>query len=131
MDLILKQFRMRKENYLKLKNTRMIKGRLYGKHVIFQMVQMMIVGIIGVLKTGEQSGMLATNPLIMRTRRFLHLHLILRGVHPKELLKSCVRSIQTYHSPVSMMSQDVRLQGIIRTVCKVSTWGCIASTPPL
>ena len=68
---------------------------MFGKHTIFQMVRMMIGGICGVLTTGEQSGMLATNPLSMKTRRFLHLHSILRGVHPKELLKSYVRSTQT------------------------------------
>ena len=42
----------KKENYLKLNNTRMIKGMLYGKHLIFQMVRMMIDGIIGALITG-------------------------------------------------------------------------------
>ena len=56
---------------------------------------------------------------------------IQRGVHPKELWKSCVRSIQSYHSNVSMMNQDVNQQDITRTVCKVSTWGCICDPIPL
>ena len=43
-----------KENYPSLNNTRMIRGRLFGKHTIFQMVRMMIDGIIGTLRTGEQ-----------------------------------------------------------------------------
>jgi len=86
---------------------------------------------IGALKTGEQSGMLATNPLIMRMMRFSHLHSILRGVHPKVLLKDCVRSIQNLHSNVSMMSQEWNQQGITRTVCKVSTWGCMRDPIPL
>ena len=105
-----------KENYLPLNNTKMIKGMLFGKHLIFQMVRMMIDGIIGVLKTGEQSGMLATNLLIMRMMRFSHLHSILRGVHQRELLKDCVRSIQNLHSNVSMMNQEWKQQGTIRTV---------------
>ena len=113
------------------RNKRMIRGRLFGKHPIFQMVRMMIDGIIGVLRTGVQSGMLATNLLSMKTRRFLHLHSILRGVHPKELLKDCVRSIQSYHSNVSMMNQEWNQQGITRTVCKVSTWGCMRNPIPL
>ena len=50
-------FPMRRENYPSLNNTRMIKGRLFVKHTTFQMVRMMIAGIIGVLQTGEQSGM--------------------------------------------------------------------------
>ena len=124
--LILRTSRMKKENYLNLNNTKMIKGMLSGKHLIFQMVRMMIDGIIGVFRTGEQSGMLATNPLIMRMMRFSHLHSILRGVHQMELLKDCVRSIQSYHSNVSMMNQEWNQQGTIRTVYKVSTWGCIA-----
>jgi len=68
------------------------------------------------IPTGVQSGSLTLPTLNMQTRNSCNLHSLLRGVHPKELLKSCVRSIQTYHSLVSMMSQDVRLQGIIRTV---------------
>ena len=98
------------------RNKRMIRGRLFGKHTIFQMVRMMIDGIIGVLRTGEQSGTVqnfALNTWMMNNWNSL---LVLRGVHPKELLKSCVRSIQTYHSLVSMMNQEWRLQDTIRTV---------------
>merc|ERR1712023_518098 len=105
-----------KENYPSLKYTRMIKGRLCGKHTTFQMVRMMIDGITGALLTGVQSGMFQSSTLNMRIVRFWNLLLVLRGVHPKELLKSCVKSIQTYHSLVSMMNQDVRLQDTIRTV---------------
>ena len=107
------------------------KGDVVWETFNFQMVQMMIGGIIGVFRTGEQSGMLATNLLSLRTQRFLHLHSILRGVHPKVLLEDCVRSIQIYHSLVSMMNQEWKQQDTIRTVCKVSTWGCICDPIPL
>ena len=96
------------------------------KLTIFQMVRMMIDGIIGVLRTGEQSGMYQSSALNMQMMNNWNSLLVLRGVHPKESLKSCVRSIQTYHSLVSMMNQEWRLQDTTRTVCKVSTWGCIA-----
>jgi len=129
--LILRISLMRKENYLNLNRnlTQMVQYSM--KLTIFQMVQMMIDGIIGVFRTGEQSGMLATNPLIMRMMRFSHLHSILRGVHQMELLKDCVISIQNLHSNVSMMNQEWNQQGITRTVCKVSTWGCMRNPIPL
>ena len=131
LSLILRTSRMKKENYLNLNNTKMIKGMLFGKHLIFQMVRMMIDGITGALRTGEQSGMLATNPLIMKTQRFLHLHSILRGVHPKVLLKDCVRSIQNLHSNVSMMNQEWSQQGITRTLFKLSHMGLHCSNPSI
>ena len=131
LSLILRTSRTKKENYPSLNNTRMIRERLFGKHTIFQMVRMMIVGIIGALRTGVQSGMYQNFALNMRMMNNWNLHSLLRGVHQKELLKSCVRSIQTYHSLVSMMNQEWRLQDTTRTLCKVSTWGCIASTPTL
>ena len=130
-SLILRTSRMKKENYLNLNNTRMIRGRLFGRHIISQMERMMIDGIIGVLITVEESVMLATNLLSMKTQRFLHLHSILRGVHPKELLKSCVKDTQSYHSNVSMMNQEWNQQGITRTVCKLSAWGCMRNPIPL
>ena len=105
-----------KENYQysNRNSTQMVQYSM--RLTIFQMVRMMIDGITGASRTGVQSGSLTLPTLNMQTRNSCNLHSLLRGVHPKELLKSCVKSIQTYHSLVSMMSQDVRLQGTIRTV---------------
>ena len=92
------------------------KGEIVWETYNFQMVRMMIDGIIGVLRTGEQSGTVqnfALNTWMMNNWNSL---LVLRGVHPKESLKSCVKSILTYHSLVSMMNQEWRLQDTIRTV---------------
>ena len=50
---------------------------------------------------------------------------------PEGVVDMLRKSIQSYHSNVSMMNQDVRLQDTIRTVCKVSTWGCIRDPIPL
>ena len=114
--LISRIFLTKKENYQysNRNSTQMVQYSM--RLTIFQMVRMMIVGITGAFITGVQSGSLTLPSLNMQTQNSCNLHSQLRGVHPKELLKSCVRSIQTYHSLVSMMSQDVRLQGIIRTV---------------
>jgi len=50
---------------------------------------------------------------------------------PEGIVENCVKSIQTLHSNVSMMNQEWNPQGITRTVCKVSTWGCMRDPIPL
>ena len=127
--LILRIFPMRRENYLNLNKSRIQMVQYSMRHTISQMVRMMIAGITGALITGEQSGMFQNLVLIMMMMKFWNLHFPLRGVHLKELLRSWRKNILIYHSLVSMMNQEWRLQGTIRTLCKLSTGGCVANNP--
>ena len=76
-----------KGNYPSLNNTRMIRGRLFGKHTIFQMVRMMIDGITGALQTGVRSGIVVNSTQNMRMMKYWNSLLVLRGVHPKGIMQ--------------------------------------------
>ena len=49
-------------------------------------------------------------------QKFWHLHLIPHGVHQRESQQNCVKSSQMFLFSVSLMNQDVKLQGIINGI---------------
>ena len=88
----------------------------FMRHTTFQMARMMTDGITGALRTGTPSGSQICTELSTKTQKFWHLHLIPHGVHQRESQQNCVKSSQMFLFSVSLMNQDVKLQGIINGI---------------